>query len=216
MRPDGGDIRWHALICGDNPTGLAIAPTGELFGTCNLYNGVPRYDTIGQWQLGGIYTRPDFLHIVADQLRTHLQMPLVANLGHLVPSGCALWSRGPELAPALAAASPAALRAARRFLETATAATPATNAATAATTMPATAPDDSFFEEDEEEVFDSGLPATGSHSAASTSGGLPPDAVIAPSALTPSDSGSPTGPTLTGSVLTGSWGWLEHSGGTEP
>lgn len=105
MRPDGADIRWHALICGDNPTGLAIAPTGELFGTCNLYNGVPRHDTIGQWQLGGVYTRPDFLHIVADQLRTHLQMPLVANLGHLVPSGCALWSRGPELAPALAASA---------------------------------------------------------------------------------------------------------------
>ena len=93
------------LICGDNPTGLAIAPTGEIFGTCNLYNGVPRYDTIGQWQLGGIYTRPDFLHIVADQLRTHLSMPLVKNLGHMVPSGCALWSRGPELAPALAASA---------------------------------------------------------------------------------------------------------------
>ncbi len=105
MRPDGSDIRWHSLICGDNPTGLAIAPTGEIFGTCNLYNGVPRYDTIGQWQLGGIYTRPDFLHIVADQLRTHEKMPLVANLGHMVPSGCVLWSRGPELAPALAASA---------------------------------------------------------------------------------------------------------------
>jgi putative heme-binding domain-containing protein len=105
MRPDGSDIRWHSLICGDNPTGLAIGPTGEIFGTCNLYNGVPRHDTIGQWQLGGVYTRPDFLHIVADQLRTHLKMPLVANLGHLVPSGCALWSRAPELAPALAASA---------------------------------------------------------------------------------------------------------------
>jgi len=105
MRPDGADVRWHSLICGDNPTGLAIAPTGEIFGTCNLYNGVPRHDTIGQWQLGGIYTRPDFLHIVADQLRTHLRMPLVANLGHMVPSGCALWSRGPELAPALGASA---------------------------------------------------------------------------------------------------------------
>ena len=105
MRPDGSDLRWHSLICGDNPTGLAIAPTGEIFGTCNLYNGVPRYDTIGQWQLGGIYTRPDFLHIVADQLRTHEKMPLVANLGHMVPSGCVLWSRGPELAPALAASA---------------------------------------------------------------------------------------------------------------
>ncbi|NBX34585.1 hypothetical protein EBR16_04405, partial [bacterium] len=105
MRPDGSDVRWHSLICGDNPTGLAIAPTGEIFGTCNLYNGVPRHDTIGQWQLGGIYTRPDFLHIVADQLRTHLRMPLVANLGHMVPSGCALWSRGPALAPDLAASA---------------------------------------------------------------------------------------------------------------
>lgn len=103
MRLDGSDVRWHSLICGDNPTGLAFAPTGEIFGTCNLYNGVPRHDTIGQWQLGGIYTRPDWLHIVADQLRTHEKMPLVANLGHMVPSGCALWSRANELAPALAA-----------------------------------------------------------------------------------------------------------------
>lgn len=105
MRLDGSDVRWHALICGDNPTGLAFAPTGEIFGTCNLYNGVPRHDTIGQWQLGGIYTRPDWLHIVADQLRTHEKMPLVANLGHMVPSGCALWSRANELAPALAASA---------------------------------------------------------------------------------------------------------------
>jgi putative membrane-bound dehydrogenase-like protein len=103
MRLDGSDVRWHSLICGDNPTGLAFAPTGEIFGTCNLYNGVPRHDTIGQWQLGGIYTRPDWLHIVADQLRTHEKMPLVSNLGHMVPSGCALWSRANELAPALAA-----------------------------------------------------------------------------------------------------------------
>ena len=105
MRLDGSDVRWHALICGDNPTGLAFAPTGEIFGTCNLYNGVPRHDTIGQWQLGGIYTRPDWLHIVADQLRTHDKMPLVANLGHMVPSGCALWSRANDLAPALAASA---------------------------------------------------------------------------------------------------------------
>ncbi|MCX6917870.1 MAG: DUF1080 domain-containing protein [Verrucomicrobia bacterium] len=105
MRLDGSDVRWHSLICGDNPTGLAFAPSGEIFGTCNLYNGVPRHDTIGQWQLGGIYTRPDFLHIVADQLRTHEKMPLVANLGHMVPSGCALWSRANELAPTLAASA---------------------------------------------------------------------------------------------------------------
>ncbi len=105
MNLDGSDVRWHALICGDNPTGLAFAPTGEIFGTCNLYNGVPRHDTVGQWQLGGIYTRPDWLHIVADQLRTHEKMPLVANLGHMVPSGCALWSRGAELAPGLSAAA---------------------------------------------------------------------------------------------------------------
>ena len=105
MRLDGSDVRWHSLICGDNPTGLAFAPTGEIFGTCNLYNGVPRHDTIGQWQLGGIYTRPDWLQIVADQLRTHEKMPLVANLGHIVPSGCALWSRANELAPTLAASA---------------------------------------------------------------------------------------------------------------
>lgn len=105
MRLDGSDIQVHALICGDNPTGLAFAPTGEILGTCNLYNGVPRHDTIGQWQLGGIYTRPDFLHVVADQLRTNEKMPLVANLGHMVPSGCALWSRANDLAPTLAASS---------------------------------------------------------------------------------------------------------------
>ena len=42
---------------------------------------------------------------LADQLRTHDKMPLVSNLGHMVPSGCALWSRGAELAPGLSAAA---------------------------------------------------------------------------------------------------------------
>jgi len=98
MKPDGSDIRWHSLGCADNPTGLDFTPTGELIGTTNLYFGSPRVDTLMQWQLGGVYERPDFLRIIADLPRTHERMPILRELGHMVPSGCAFWKNANALA----------------------------------------------------------------------------------------------------------------------
>ena len=98
MKPDGSDVRWHSLGCADNPTGLDFTPTGELIGTTNLYFGSPRVDTLMQWQLGGVYERPDFLRIIADLPRTHERMPILRELGHMVPSGCIFWKNANALA----------------------------------------------------------------------------------------------------------------------
>ncbi|MCX6921084.1 MAG: DUF1080 domain-containing protein, partial [Verrucomicrobia bacterium] len=98
MKPDGSDIRWHALGCADNPTGLDFTPTGELIGTTNLYFGSPRVDTLMQWQLGGVYERPDFLRIIEDLPRTHERMPILRELGHMVPSGCTFWKNANKFA----------------------------------------------------------------------------------------------------------------------
>jgi putative heme-binding domain-containing protein len=98
MKPDGSDIRWHALGCADNPTGLDFTPTGELIGTTNLYFGSPRVDTLMQWQLGGVYERPDFLRIIENLPRTHERMPILRELGHMVPSGCIFWQQANPLA----------------------------------------------------------------------------------------------------------------------
>ena len=98
MKPDGSDVRWHSLGCADNPTGLDFTPTGELIGTTNLYFGSPRVDTLMQWQLGGVYERPDFLRIIADLPRTHERMPILRELGHMVPSGCAFWKKANDVA----------------------------------------------------------------------------------------------------------------------
>ena len=32
-RPDGSDVRWHALGCGDNPVEIDFTPEGEIIGT---------------------------------------------------------------------------------------------------------------------------------------------------------------------------------------
>ena len=98
MKPDGSDVRWHALGCADNPTGLDFTPTGELIGTTNLYFGSPRVDTLMQWQLGGVYERPDFLRIIENLPRTHERMPILRELGHMVPSGCIFWKNANPLA----------------------------------------------------------------------------------------------------------------------
>lgn len=99
MRTDGSDIRWHALGCADNPASIDFTPTGEVVGTVDLYFGSPRVDTLMQWQLGGVYERPDFLRIIADLPRTHERMPILKELGHVVPSGCAFWKSGDRIAP---------------------------------------------------------------------------------------------------------------------
>jgi len=100
MKPDGSDIRWHSLACADNPVGLDFTPTGDLIGTVNLYFGSPRVDTLMHWQLGGVYERPDYLRIIADLPRTHERMPILKDLGHVVPSGSCFWKSANALAPA--------------------------------------------------------------------------------------------------------------------
>ncbi|MBA3699575.1 MAG: DUF1080 domain-containing protein [Planctomycetes bacterium] len=100
MKPDGSDIRVHALACADNPVALGVTPTGELIGTADLYFGSPRVDTITHWQLGGLYERPDYLYLLADLPRTHEHMPILKDLGHVVPSGACFWTSANALAPA--------------------------------------------------------------------------------------------------------------------
>jgi putative heme-binding domain-containing protein len=99
MKPDGSDIRVHALACADNPVALGITPTGELIGTVDLYFGSPRVDTIMHWQLGGLYERPDYLHLLAGLPRTHERMPILKDLGHVVPSGACFWTAANALVP---------------------------------------------------------------------------------------------------------------------
>ena len=100
MNPDGSDVRWHALAAADNPTGIAITEQGDILGTVNLHFGVPRSDTVLLWQLGAMYERPDYAFLNAGLFRAHERMPLLHDLGHRVPSGCDLWTRANDLAPA--------------------------------------------------------------------------------------------------------------------
>jgi putative membrane-bound dehydrogenase-like protein len=99
MNPDGSDVRWHGLAAADNPTGLAITEQGDILGTVNLHFGVPRSDTVVLWQLGAMYERPDYSRL-NTVFRAHERMPILHDLGHRVPSGCALWTRADVLAPA--------------------------------------------------------------------------------------------------------------------
>ncbi|MFN7339963.1 MAG: family 16 glycoside hydrolase [Opitutia bacterium] len=100
MNPDGSDVRWHAFAAADNPTGIAITEQGDILGTVNLHFGVPRSDTVLLWQLGAMYERPDYARLNAGLFRAHERMPLLHDLGHRVPSGCDLWTRANDLAPA--------------------------------------------------------------------------------------------------------------------
>lgn len=99
MNPDGSDIRWHGLAAADNPTGIAITEQGDILGTVNLHFGIPRSDTVVLWQLGALYERPDYSRL-NTVFRAHERMPILHDLGHRVPSGCDLWTRANDLAPA--------------------------------------------------------------------------------------------------------------------
>ena len=48
--------------------------------------------------IGGVYERPDFLRIIADLPRTHERMPILRELGHMVPSGCIFWKNANAVA----------------------------------------------------------------------------------------------------------------------
>ena len=40
-KPDGSDVRWHSLGCGDNPVKVDFTPEGEIIGVQNLYYTAP-------------------------------------------------------------------------------------------------------------------------------------------------------------------------------
>jgi hypothetical protein len=93
-KPDGSDVRWHALSCADNPTEIDFTPEGEIVGTVNLYYGSPRGDTIIHWLRGGVYSREDQLEAIAGLPRTLEVMPVVHNFGHVAVAGCAFYRSG--------------------------------------------------------------------------------------------------------------------------
>lgn len=93
-RPDGSDVRWHSLGCGDNPVEVDFTPEGEIVGVQNIFYTNPRGDTIVHWLRGGIYPRPDQLKAIEGLPRTLDTMPVVHNFGHVGVSGSAFYRSG--------------------------------------------------------------------------------------------------------------------------
>ena len=93
-RPDGMDLRWHALASGDNPVEIDFTPEGEILGTMNLFYSNPRGDTLVHWLSGGVYPREDQLKAIEGLPRTLDPMPVVHNFGHVAVSGCAFYRSG--------------------------------------------------------------------------------------------------------------------------
>ena len=93
-RPDGSDVRWHALSCADNPTEIDFTPEGEIVGTVNLFYVGPRGDTLIHWLRGGVYPREDQLPAIAGLPRTLDVMPVAHNFGHIAVSGCSFYRSG--------------------------------------------------------------------------------------------------------------------------
>ena len=94
-KPDGTDIAWHSLGCGDNPVEVDFTPDGDIIGVQNLYYTQPRGDTIVHWLYGGVYERSDQLKAIAHLPRTLETMPVMYNFGHVAVSGCAFWKNYP-------------------------------------------------------------------------------------------------------------------------
>jgi putative membrane-bound dehydrogenase-like protein len=93
-KPDGSDVRWHSLGCGDNPVEVDFTPEGEILGVQNIFHTNPRGDTIVHWLRGGIYPRPDQLKAIEGLPRTLDVMPVVHNYGHVAVSGCTFYRSG--------------------------------------------------------------------------------------------------------------------------
>ncbi len=93
-RPDGSEVRWHALACADNPTEIDFTPEGEIVGTVNLFYSGPRGDTLIHWLRGGVYPREDQLQAIAGLPRTLEVMPVLHNFGHVAVAGCAFYRSG--------------------------------------------------------------------------------------------------------------------------
>ena len=94
-KPDGADLRWHALGCGDNPVEVDFTPEGDVLGVQNLYHSNPRGDTLLHFLPGGVYERPDMLKAIEGLPRTLEKMPVLHNFGHVAVSGCTLWRSHP-------------------------------------------------------------------------------------------------------------------------
>jgi putative membrane-bound dehydrogenase-like protein len=90
-KPDGSDVAWHSLGCGDNPVEVDFTCSGDIIGVQNLYYSQPRGDTIVHWLYGGVYERPDQLKAIAHLPRTLETMPVMYNFGHVAVSGCCFW-----------------------------------------------------------------------------------------------------------------------------
>ncbi|MFN7564378.1 MAG: PVC-type heme-binding CxxCH protein, partial [Prosthecobacter sp.] len=90
-QPDGSDIAWHSLGCGDNPVEVDFTRSGDIIGVQNLYYTQPRGDTIIHWLYGGVYERADQLKAIAHLPRTLETMPVMYNFGHVAVSGSCFW-----------------------------------------------------------------------------------------------------------------------------
>ncbi len=93
-KPDGSDVQWHSLGCGDNPVEVDFTPEGEVIGVQNLYYSQPRGDTLVHWLYGGIYERPDQMKAIEGLPRTLEHMPVMFNFGHVAVSGCCFARKG--------------------------------------------------------------------------------------------------------------------------
>jgi putative heme-binding domain-containing protein len=87
-KPDGSDVQWHSLACGDNPVEIDFTPDGDIIGVQNLYYSQPRGDTIVHWLYGGVYERADQMKAIEGLPRTLEHMPVMYNFGHVAVSGC--------------------------------------------------------------------------------------------------------------------------------
>ncbi len=94
-KPDGTDIAWHSLGCGDNPVEIDFTPDGDIIGVQNLYYTQPRGDTIVHWLYGGVYERSDQLKAISHLPRTLETMPVMYNFGHVAVSGSCFWKSYP-------------------------------------------------------------------------------------------------------------------------
>lgn len=90
-KPDGRNLQWHALGCGDNPVEVDFTPDGDIIGVQNLYYTNPRGDTLVHWLYGGVYERSDQLKAIEGLPRTLEHMPVMYNFGHVAVSGSCFW-----------------------------------------------------------------------------------------------------------------------------
>lgn len=95
-QPDGADVQWHSLGCGDNPVEVDFTTDGDIIGVQNLYFNQPRGDTLMHWLYGGVYERSDQMQAISHLSRTLEHMPVMHNFGHVAVSGCCFWKSYPS------------------------------------------------------------------------------------------------------------------------